>query len=117
MIVKNKDKSKIPKGDYCYDEKGPCLYWSCRKDLSEQENGCCSFLGINDFEENSKIEVYDTKKKEVIWEHPILSLLWDQVKECSVNYYTDKEWDQMIKDKKVVVHKYKMEKKYVHRGI
>lgn len=61
------DKSKIPKGIYCYDQNGICPFWSQRKDVPHQESGYCSFLKIGD------------------WESDHLSLLWDQVKECGIN--------------------------------
>jgi hypothetical protein len=38
-----KDKSVIPKGFYCYDEKGVCPYWSLKEDLPEKENGIVLF--------------------------------------------------------------------------
>ena len=81
-----KDKSKIPKGGYCYDENGICPYWSIRfppeinakindgeyKTYQEiealndsQSCGYCSFLDLWDWNEGT--------------------LLWDQCKECNIN--------------------------------
>lgn len=61
------DKTKIPKGYYCYDKNGICPYWEKRDDKPEMESGYCRFLGVGD------------------WEQKHLSLLWDQVKECGEN--------------------------------
>jgi hypothetical protein len=83
------DKSVIPAGCYCYDEKGKCPYWSKVNNLPEQENGYCSYLGYNDYDRNTDIG-------EIKWEgqhgpvytapHDIpISLLWDQVKQCGIN--------------------------------
>lgn len=58
--------NKIPKGIYCYDNKGICPYWSRKNDKPEQENGFCSFLNKGD------------------WELTV-GLLWDQCKECGIN--------------------------------
>lgn len=68
----------IPRGLYCYHrlshyEDGRtvvdmCPYWSKRYDKKEQENGYCQYLGKGD------------------WESDGLSLLWDQCKECDVNF-------------------------------
>ena len=77
MSITNKDKSVIPKGDYCYDvisgftQPNPdalpffrtklCPYWSLVKENGE-ETGHCSYLNISDN-----------------------ITLWDQVKECGEN--------------------------------
>ena len=74
-----KDESVIPTGLYCYSHTGKpnqygfperkiCPYWG--KDLSKPKhgNGFCTFLGMNDWDENKGT-----------------SLLWDQVKECGIN--------------------------------
>lgn len=66
------DKSKIPKGIYCYDENGICPYWSKDYDREEQNNGYCQFLKMGD------------------WNFPF-GLLWDQVKECDVNISEEEE--------------------------
>lgn len=63
----------IPKGCYCYDQKGICPYWSKREDKPDQENGFCSYLNRGD------------------WDVEVLSLLWDQVKECGINDEIDLE--------------------------
>jgi hypothetical protein len=57
--------SKIPKGLYCYDERGVCPYWGRDTTKEQQESGYCALLGINDWES--------------------FGLLWDQVKECNIN--------------------------------
>jgi len=90
----NKDKKLIPKGVYCYDEKGVCPYWSLRKDKPYQFNGYCSYLEKGDWELNKKYVmrgVWTNNKGEVVEgpkEFP-LSLLWDQCKECGINDEVD----------------------------
>lgn len=61
------DKRKIPKGIYCYDDKGTCPYWSMDEEKPQQESGYCRFMGVGDWEEKGT------------W------LLWDMVKECGIN--------------------------------
>lgn len=99
-----KDKTVIPKGWYCYDiikgKRVLCPYWSIRKDKPEQENGYCSFLGKGDWEENKEKNWRDSKGKLTSADEMgiNLSLLWDQVKECGENDYTDEELDKIIKE-------------------
>ncbi len=69
-----KDKSLIPRGDYCYDENGNCPYWSIWNNLPEQLNGYCAYL------EKSDMDFEET------------FLLWDQIKNCGINEY-DEELD------------------------
>ena len=64
------DTSVIPKGYYCYDDKGKCPYWELRSDKPKEENGYCKYLQIGDWEEDG------------------MSLLFDQCKECNINTYT-----------------------------
>lgn len=79
-----KDKSVIPRGDYCYSiteepsesnnwklKTKTCPYWSLREGEEEGNNGYCSFLESGD------------------WEAPSGGLLWDQVKECGINVYEE----------------------------
>ena len=72
-----KDQSVIPNGVYCYgyvsQKEGSrkiqiCPYWSKNKTKDNQESGYCSFLELGDWMENGT------------------SLLWDQCKECGINY-------------------------------
>jgi len=69
----------VPHGQYCYTIKeiihsepgfriiqNICPYWGKDKSLPAQLNGTCSFLRTNDTELEG-------------------GLLWDQVKECSIN--------------------------------
>lgn len=87
------DKSVIPKGVYCYDDKGICPYWSIAEDAEEQENGYCKFLGKGDREFNQENEddeilvsrngVHKTMKMKDLAIG--FSLLWDQCKECEIN--------------------------------
>lgn len=97
-----KDESLIPKGMYCYDEKGKCPYWSRRDDLPSQENGYCSFLEKSDFDineemgdipwKNGKGEIEKTTEA-----HEIpMGLLWDQCKECGINEWTDEELEELV---------------------
>lgn len=66
----------IPKGDYCYgitsvdNQTGKltiqcCPYWKPHDNKFTQESGECTAFGIKD------------------WKHG--TLIWDSVKECSVN--------------------------------
>lgn len=75
-----KDQSVIPPGQYCYSYTGEanahgtpkrklCPYWSFDPTKPKQENGSCSFLNINDWDEPKM-------------GHP---LLWDSIKECGIN--------------------------------
>ena len=73
-----KNANVIPKGIYCYDENGKCPYWSKNPDHHEQENGYCSFLERGDWE----VEIPDDFPN---FPTSFLSLLWDSVKECSIN--------------------------------
>lgn len=81
----NKDEKYIPPGFYCYmfltepdyEDGGsmktlPCPYLEFRKDKPSQMFGYCHFLELGD------------------WEDDGTSLLWDMVKECSVN--CEEEW-------------------------
>jgi hypothetical protein len=98
-----KDESLIPKGDYCYDAKGNCPYWSLRKDLPKQENGYCSFLEKSDYdinEKQGKIHWKSNNEEDTITEpHEIpIGLLFDQCKECDINMWTEEELDEQNKD-------------------
>jgi hypothetical protein len=92
----DKDISRIPKGIYCYDEKGICPYWSINSDLPKQENGVCSFLNDNDYSRNEqigRIECKDSNGFVSFFEpHEVpMSLLFDQIKECDVNMDDENE--------------------------
>lgn len=72
-----KDRNLIPRGEYCYKiieinnnyiKIKPCQYWDKLSGYDNQESGYCHFLGTGDMEENGTM------------------LLWDQVKECGINY-------------------------------
>jgi hypothetical protein len=85
---KEKDKTSIPRGCYCYDENGLCPYWNLKEDLPEQYNGYCGFLGKTDMDLAREMEMKNLKTGEVCQgdELPIpVSLLWDQCKMCGVN--------------------------------
>lgn len=85
-----KDTSVIPRGIYCYDEKGVCPYWYRDIEYEEHVNGWCEYMAKYDWErnlENGNMEwigkdgiTFVTKPNEVPF-----SLLWDQVKECGIN--------------------------------
>lgn len=60
------DESLIPKGMYCYNDKGLCPYWRFDPTKPEQESGYCQVLGEGD------------------WEDKGFGLLWDQCKECGI---------------------------------
>ncbi len=91
-----KDKTKIPYGYYCYDEKGVCPYWK-KVSGEKYETGFCKYLGHGDWHINETRQLQQqminkkTGKYKVVREgtaHEIgimASLLWDQVKECYIN--------------------------------
>ena len=94
---KNPEKY-IPKGFYCYNITC-CPFWDMDKNKPEQENGYCHYLKRGDWDINPEIYegaifCYGKGVKEDIEGLP-LSLLWDQVKECGVNDYTDEELEEM----------------------
>ena len=60
-------QQQIPKGLYCYDEKGKCPFWELKKGKSKQENGYCHYLDWGD------------------WMSADGGLLWDQCKACGIN--------------------------------
>ena len=100
-----KDKTKIPKGFYCYTFKDnkriPCPYWVRMNDRPEQENGYCTYLEKGDWQINIEAELKDAKTGRTVKRKgepapfPI-ALLWDMCKECGENEYTDKELENMI---------------------
>lgn len=82
----------IPRGIFCYaynfDSSDPeemtgylCPFWDLREDKPEYENGYCHYLKRGD------------------WEVDHYSLLYDECKECSVNYDVEcaLEQDRMLK--------------------
>lgn len=74
------DESVIPRGMYCYaplkgtagDTDGRairlCPYWAIDPEKDRRENGYCALLAEGD------------------WESRGLSLLWDQCKECGIDF-------------------------------
>ena len=86
---------RIPKGDYCYKvkkvvepedgslpylETRKCPYWGRAEGYHHQNNGYCTWL------------------EEADWESDELSLLWDQVKECRLRHYSEKEEQKMYEE-------------------
>ena len=75
----------IPKGLYCYHRLSHyadgrtivdmCPYWKKRDDKEEQESGYCLYLGRGD------------------WNVEYVSLLWDCVKECTINFGDESDID------------------------
>lgn len=65
-------KLLIPKGSYCYTrtEKGcvACPFWDKMANLPNQDSGFCHYMQEGDFTKDGTF------------------LLWDQCKECGVNY-------------------------------
>ncbi len=83
-----KDKSKIPYGEYCYDNSGVCPYHSYKKDLPDQYNGFCSYIGKSDIDLANESELTDLNTGEKVKgsELPFpVGMLWDQCKECNEN--------------------------------
>ena len=70
----------IPEGMYCYgyveNARKICPYWGFDSSKPERANGCCSYLGLKD------------------WEEDTLSLLWDRVKECGISRDIPGEFDE-----------------------
>lgn len=99
--VKEKDISIIPEGMYCYTgsgfEKGIykiklCPYWDAIKDVEEQECGYCHYLEYGDTYLNDTTILCDEKTGEKQTPDEIGipgGLLWDQCKECGINYGND----------------------------
>ena len=99
-----KREEKIPKGLYCYDERGICPYWRRIDGREEQEDGWCDYLGKGDYEINreDKEVIQTTRENGKKIETKIhfnkdnpppipMSLLWDQCKECGINDDIDLE--------------------------
>lgn len=84
-----KDTDCIPKGLYCYDEKGVCPYWKRRDDLPKQYNGYCAFLEKSDVEIAQERELEDCRTGERVRLPFPVSLLWDKCKECGINTLED----------------------------
>jgi len=99
MINKNKfkhlskeEKEKmIVKGIYCHDENGTCPFWDMDSELPYQANGYCHYLEKGDFEIDSEMEVADWHTNKILTKQErnelpfLMSLLWDQCKECNIN--------------------------------
>jgi len=86
-----KRNTQIPKGIYCYDENGLCPHWELRPDQPEQMNGYCHYLKRGDWEVPIPEDFPDG------FPESILSLLWDQCKECGENMDMD-DMDDMDVD-------------------
>lgn len=86
------DKSVIPKGIYCYDEKGMCPYHKYIKTVLLHENNGENCEHREDCDETCGTEFHNTCKV-LIYRCEYMdytdveqeSLLWDQVKECCEN--------------------------------
>jgi len=104
----------IPKGDYCYtslevkirDDGLPvrkvktCPFWDKNDEKHYQEAGYCHLLGRGDWEMNDVKEYVNDKTGEKQTANEIglpLSLLWDQCKECGLNY-DDREFEDEYED-------------------
>lgn len=87
-MTMRKSKQLIPKGYYCYDERGICPYWHCDEARPAQQNGYCAYMGKGDWDLNKekgwREEGSDEWKSAEEIGMP-LSLLWDKVKMCGVN--------------------------------
>lgn len=78
---------EIPEGMYCYTMLGVmpdgrgirtkvCPHWGIDPNHGSQDNGYCKLTGLKDWVDNT--------------------LLWDQVKECGINY--DWEDEEVLPD-------------------
>lgn len=76
QMYTEKDKSRIPKGMYCYTiikvhdegflEVEACPYLYNIKEKHKQENGYCAYMNFKDWDSG-------------------MGLIWDSVKECGIN--------------------------------
>lgn len=81
----------IPKGPYCYDENGLCPNYTT-KWVDGVEIYWCKYLkqgdlgnNITDDEIKALKRFHKTDNDEEIYKLYPLFILWDQVKECSIN--------------------------------
>ena len=91
MLSELYSEACIPKGWYCYTpyktiyrkNRMPtrvvtlCPYWRWRRLRRRQMNGYCKFLRAGDWQKDGPF------------------LLWDQVKECGINEFTDEELEEI----------------------
>jgi len=98
---KEKNKSLIPHGLYCYEwingTRVPCPYWDHDEEKHCQEWGYCHFMEIGDWQINEESDAVCSyskdhpewvgKKVKDIKELPWIptGLLWDMCKECEEN--------------------------------
>ena len=81
---------KIPKGQYCYDEKGKCPYYSTIE-RGGIKLAYCNFLNegscfdLTDEEFQALKDFHRASSNTDIYELYPLDLLWDSVKECEEN--------------------------------
>jgi len=86
----------IPKGPYCYDENGLCSNYT-KKWVNGIEIYWCKYLKRGDLgnditnEELEELKRFHKTDDEEIYKLYPLFLLWDQVKECSINNEDDNE--------------------------
>lgn len=87
----------IPKGHYCYDENGTCPYFSYVKvydKIGEIQFPYCLLLKKGsmpngDWKNNELDRLSDhfSQTNEELWSGILsLDILWDQCKECGINY-------------------------------
>jgi hypothetical protein len=58
----------IPKGEYCYTSAGRCMFWDKLDGYDDQMSGYCHYLKMGDMDPDGTF------------------LLWDQIKDCGINY-------------------------------
>jgi len=100
----------IPEGLYCYHNDYVCPFWDSNPGMyPKREDGYCHFLDKSDWDLNEMREnttkIVKTQNKEILGKtvkeafgndfeidpisgkkcHTIMSLLWDQCKECRIN--------------------------------
>lgn len=106
-------KEEIPKGYYCYtyvDEQGTqkfkkCKYWSKHPEHGSQNDGYCSYLELGDWMENDA-NAWENKDGDITY----MGLLWDQVKACDINHWTDEEIKDKIEKHEIKVHRFDKKK-------
>ena len=107
-----KDTSVIPKGDYCYKIKkvngdGYLDIDKCPYFISKFYNGVeqpyCSLLEKGSLANGTSKEEFEKLiehfgSEDAVFEGLPLFLLWDMVKECNENHYTDQELEEQWRE-------------------
>jgi len=78
----------IPQGMYCYEKEKVCPFWDRNDRLPKEENGYCHYLQQGDWDANEEggvvVNLHTDERKDVSY-LPFSGMLWDKVKECTIN--------------------------------